>query len=149
MYCNNSCIIGISLFSASIFVMTSSLKKKKNKLFLELLNDNQKNIYKHIKNERLNIYICASIASIIITYLITKNIKTPINKYCSRLLISSFVTYLYYNLYPKSQYILPNLNTKEQVKAWLDIYKHMKYRYHLGMFFGIISYMFVYSVLEK
>jgi hypothetical protein len=47
------------------------------------------------------------------------------------------VQYFYYILYPKSDWILLHLNTDEQKKKWLDIYRVMQRSCHEGVALGI------------
>jgi uncharacterized membrane protein YkgB len=42
-------------------------------------------------------------------------------------------------LHPKSKWMLNYLNDKEQVKAWLQMYRTMQFNYHLGLVLGIIG----------
>ena len=39
--------------------------------------------------------------------------------------------------------MLESLNSPEQVKAWLEIYKHMKTRKLIGMLIGLVGYVLV------
>ena len=60
---------------------------------------------------------------------------------------------------PKSKYILEYLNSSQQNKAWLNIYKHMKNRHMFGMLLGALGYLFIgnglcnmydtYSIIQK
>ena len=53
---------------------------------------------------------------------------------------TSFLTnYFFYMLHPKSKWMLNYLNDKEQVKAWLQMYRTMQFNYHLGLVLGIIG----------
>ena len=49
--------------------------------------------------------------------------------------------YFYYILIKKSTYMIEHLNNKEQIKAWLDIYRSMQVRYHVGLVLGIFAAM--------
>ena len=49
---------------------------------------------------------------------------------------------------PKSTYMLNHIDNAEQAKAWLEIYKIMKYRCHLGMLLGIIALPFLCLLLK-
>ena len=142
------CLLGSALLSGSIFTTVSTTKHKKFKRFFNLLDNKQKEIYKKIIKERLNIYLRGLIASFIVTYVLTLNMKKSNNRFCARIAISCITLYLYYNLHPKSDFILNHLNTIEQNKAWVEIYKHMKSRYHIGLLFGILSYLSIYYGLE-
>ena len=148
MSCMGYCFLGSAFLGASIFTSVSTTKHQKFKNFLNTLDNNQKKKYKKIIKERLNIYITGLIISFILTYILTKNMKKSSYRFCSRIAISIMITHLYYNLYPKSDYMLNHLNNKTQNKAWLEIYKHMKFRCHIGFIFGMISYILIYYGLE-
>jgi uncharacterized membrane protein YfcA len=53
--------------------------------------------------------------------------------------ITLFTTALYYLLMPKSDYMLNHLKTEEENKAWLSVYKTMKYRYLIGFVLGALA----------
>jgi hypothetical protein len=42
-------------------------------------------------------------------------------------------------LSPKSDWILNHMNTKEEIKAWLLMYREMQFNYHMGLVLGIIG----------
>ena len=53
---------------------------------------------------------------------------------------STFIfNYLFYILYPKSSYMIQQLNDKRQVDEWLKVYRTMQVKYHTGFVFGIIA----------
>ena len=71
------------------------------------------------------------------------------NKVCLFIVIALGFNYLYYTLSPKSRYLLESLDTPEQVKAWLEIYKHMKSRVHMGVVLGLLGYLvFAYGMCK-
>ena len=49
--------------------------------------------------------------------------------------------YLYYMLKPKSDWMILYLNDPKQRELWLDIYKTMKQKFHLGFLFGLVAVM--------
>ena len=55
-------------------------------------------------------------------------------------------TYIHFNLMPKSTYMLDHINNGEQAKAWLSIYKEMKFRCQLGMILGVLSLPFICNI---
>jgi hypothetical protein len=53
---------------------------------------------------------------------------------------TAFITnYFYYMLSPKSDWMLNHMNNKEEIKAWLLMYREMQFNYHMGLVLGIIS----------
>ncbi len=39
--------------------------------------------------------------------------------------------------------MLEHINSPEQNKAWLNIYRTMQYNYHFGMFIGLVAIGFL------
>jgi membrane protein insertase Oxa1/YidC/SpoIIIJ len=110
------------------------------------LDDNQKQIYKSVINERTNIYIQGLVLGIVLALLITFNTNLAKgNNVCLFIVIAIVVNILYYSLYPKSTYMLEHLKSQDQVKAWLNIYKEMKIRCKVGMIIGFVGYIFLGS----
>mgnify|MGYP001173444262 CR=1 FL=1 len=149
MVCGYTCGIAIIFLIANLYtILSCSIDNNKNN-FLNVLDDNQKKIYKNIINERKNIYfggfIFGIILSIITIFLIKKtSLKSKFNNISVVCLVGTitFITnYLFYILYPKTDYMLMHLNDKRQIKEWLIIYKNMQYKFHIGFVLGIIAIM--------
>lgn len=141
MACLNTCMIGSGFLGASILTMLSSNKGEKFRKMESVLDDNQRQIYAKIKNERMSIYVQGlfiGIALAILVVSMTKIDKTK--KICLFIVISMAFNGFYYTLYPKSTYMLLHLNSSEQNKAWLDIYREMKLRHTIGFVLGLIGY---------
>ena len=152
MVCKTTCLVSIVFLVANIIM---SLKLDKNHLkdkFISLLNVDQKKIYEEIILERRNIYLTGYALGImlsIIYYYIIKNIFRKIDNttlVCSVGFIVLLTNYFYYILSKKSKYMIEYLNNKEQVSAWLSIYKSMQFKYHFALLLGIVaSMLFAYS----
>jgi len=57
---------------------------------------------------------------------------------------------MYYMLYPKSAYMVNNLENKDQSSKWLAVYKTMQYKYHVGMILGLVGYFLLsYGLLKN
>jgi hypothetical protein len=134
---------------ANIYTILSSSRDKSDKQdFLNVLNDKQKLTYENIIKERKNIYyigyILGLILSFIIIFIIKKINKNKLNNTSLVCLVGSitFITnYLFYILYPKTDYMLLHLNDKKQIEEWLKIYKKMQFKFHMGFVLGIIAVM--------
>jgi len=68
-----------------------------------------------------------------------RNKLTTTSLVCLVIVVSFFTNYFYYILSPKSTYMLDHINSPEQTKAWLVMYKEMQYNYHFGIVIGIIA----------
>ena len=60
-------------------------------------------------------------------------------RFFTAIAITFSVNYFYYILYPKDKYMIEILDTKEENKAWLKIYKTMQFRYHMGFLLGLAA----------
>jgi len=143
MSCVSYCLLGAVLLGSSILTMMTSKQSKTFQKFNNLLDDNQRQVYKSIINERATIYVQSLILGIVLAVLVVFNLKkvdkTP--RVCLFILIALGTNYLMYSLYPKSTYMLEHLRSTEQNKAWLAIYKEMKLRCKIGLLLGVIGYI--------
>lgn len=152
MVCKITCLVSIVFLFANIIM---SLKLDKNHLkdkFISLLNIDQKKIYEEIILERRNIYLIGYGIGIILSIIYYYFIKVLFKKVNNTTLVCSvgFIVllsnYFYYILSKKSKYMIEYLNNKEQVSAWLNIYKSMQFKYHFALLLGIVaSMLFAYS----
>lgn len=140
------CFVGFTLLFASIYMMFLK-DEKKFYYFMNTLNDKQKQIYKDVINERLNIYLMGmflglSLAIYYQYYSKDKNL-------CIFLVIIFATKLIFYRTYPKSTYMLYHLDTKKQTDAWTDIYVYMKTNWIKSLGLGAISYLFINYALKK
>jgi hypothetical protein len=153
MFCGNICIIAFVFLIANIYVMFSTENIAKQE-FYNTLSGDQKNIYKKLIKERKNIYYCGFILGIILSIVFVLILKSKIAFYnifnnksksaktsvvCIVGAITFVTNYLFYILYPKSDYMLNHLTDKSQIKGWLAIYRKMQYKYHFGFVLGIVA----------
>jgi uncharacterized membrane protein YkgB len=69
-----------------------------------------------------------------------KNAKMSNTALVCTVIATTFVTnYFYYMLHPKSDWMLNHLQNKEEIRAWLQMYREMQYNYHMGLTLGIIA----------
>jgi hypothetical protein len=102
--------------------------------------------YEKISQERLKIsYYGYGLGLFLSLLIIFYNLKIKHNKMntislvCTVMATCFLTNYFYYILSPKSDWMLNHVNDKEQVKAWLLMYREMSYNYHLGIVLGIIA----------
>ena len=143
MSCVSYCLLGSALLGSSILTMMTSKQAGVFKKFNNLLDDNQRQVYKSIIQERATIYVQSLILGLVLAVLVVFNLKkigeTP--RVCLFILIALGTNYLMYSLYPKSTYMLEHLRSTEQNKAWLAIYKEMKLRCKIGLVLGALGYL--------
>jgi len=66
------------------------------------------------------------------------------HKACVAGSITFVTTYYYYILSKKSGYMISELETKEERRAWLKMYKTMQWNYHMGFLLGILGVISFY-----
>ena len=147
MFCCTTCIIAFVFLVANIYSVLSCSNVNKDN-FYNVLTNVQKDKYNKIIDERKNIYymgyglgLLLSLIGILISKKILKLKLNNISLVCLVGTITFVTNYLFYILYPKSDYMLLHLNDKEQIKEWLKIYKKMQFKFHMGFVLGIIAVM--------
>ena len=146
MPCSITCIIAVALIIAMIYFQNATSKSKIVQEYKKQLPSNLQNLYEKITAERLRLnyygYTLGLVLSLIIilyNYTSKRNKLTNTSLVCLVIVVSFLTNYFYYILSPKSTYMLEHINSPEQTKAWLTMYKTMQYNYHLGMVIGIIA----------
>ena len=145
------CLISSIFIGASIFTMLTCKTCKPFKDYENALNNEQKVIYNDVIDSRQKIYIYGLVFGAIIGFIylyFVKGTTNVISHSCAFATIVLFTQYIVYQLYPKKIWMLQVLNTGDQVDKWLDVYKHMKFRYHYGMLLGLAGYILLsYGIL--
>lgn len=146
MVCRISCGVSSAFIIGMIYMTNASEKSEIAEKYEKQLPDNLKKVYKEIVKERKEIYYMGYILGLIIALsLILLNVYVLNRKYstttmiCQAVMISFLVNYFYYILTPKKKMMLEYIETPEQTKAWLNMYKGMQYNYHVGMAFGLVG----------
>ena len=148
MICAISCSISIVFIIAMIYMNIMAYKNKTVQNYKNQLPPDYQAKYEDIVKERTSIYyqgygigFILSLFIILYNYYIKKDKLSLSNILCIVLATSFITNYFYYVLYPKSSWMLDTDINKDpnQVKAWLDMYKHMQMYYHTGLLLGIIA----------
>lgn len=151
MPCSITCSIAVALIIAMIYFQNATSKSEIVKEYKKQLPSNLQNLYEKIASERMRInyygYALGLILSLIIMfynyssskYSSNRNKLTTTSLVCLVIIVSFLTNYFYYILSPKTTYMLEHINSPEQTKAWLIMYKEMQYNYHFGMVIGITA----------
>lgn len=146
MVCRISCSISLIFIIAMIYMTNATntnhvIINYKNQLPVYL----QKK-YEEITNERKKIYyegyilgLLFAISIILMNVYVLKRKISTITMICMVVSISFITNYFYYMLHPKKDWMLNYIQSPEQTKAWLNMYKNMQYYYHMGFVLGIIA----------
>lgn len=143
--CYPICAIAAGLVGSQIPFLWKTKQDLVTHEFVATLDDNQRAIYQTIVEERFRIFMVGSLLGILlgIAYLwYAMRMKLHVGmRVCVALVIFLGVPYMYYSLAPKSQWMLNHLNDQKQVNEWLDVYRFMKWRCHIGFLLGVVGYL--------
>ena len=146
MPCSATCMIAAALIIAMIYFQNATSKSKIVQEYKKPFPSNLQNLYEKISAERLRLnyygYTLGLVLSLIIilyNYTSKRNKLTNTSLVCLVIVVSFLTNYFYYILSPKSTYMLDHINSPEQTKAWLAMYREMQYNYHLGFVIGVVA----------
>jgi uncharacterized protein YacL len=146
MPCSGTCLLATALIIAMIYFQNATTKSKIVQEYKKQLPSNLQNLYEKLSAERLRInyygYTLGLVLSLIIiiyNYNSKRNKLTNTSLVCLVIVVSFFTNYFYYILSPKSTYMLDHINSPEQTKAWLAMYREMQYNYHMGFVIGVVA----------
>lgn len=140
MACAITCMISAIFIIGMIYFYSMTEKSQIVKQYKKQLTPELQKRYEKITKERMAIsfygYGLGLILSFFIIYLRKRRTFSLV---CTVMAICFLTNYFYYMLTPKSDWMLNHVNSPEQVKAWLKMYREMSYNYHMGIVFGIIG----------
>jgi hypothetical protein len=146
MPCSITCSISLALIIAMIYFQNATTNNKIVMEYKKQLPTDLLELYEKIRNERLRInyfgYSLGFVLSLVVilyNYTLKRNKLTNTSLVCLVIVVSFFTNYFYYILSPKTTYMLDHINSQEQSKAWLKMYREMQYQYHFGMAIGIVA----------
>ena len=146
MPCTISFLLAIMFIIAMIYFHNATTTSDIVRQYKNQLPANLQILYEKISKERLHInyygYILGLIFSVIIIFynISLKHKKlTNTSIICIVIVVSFLTNYFYYMLSPKSAWMLENINSPEQTKAWLEMYRSMQVNFHTGFVLGIIA----------
>jgi transketolase N-terminal domain/subunit len=146
MVCSISCSISAIFIIAMIYFYNATARSEVVKHYKKNLPSDLQSLYEKISRERMMIsyqgYALGFTLSLLIIFynLYFKSRKLNSLSLVCIVLATGFLTnYFYYMLYPKQHWMLNHVNDKEQVKAWLQMYREMQKNYHMGFVVGIIG----------
>jgi hypothetical protein len=146
MPCGISCSISAVFVIAMIYMNYSMLHSQIMQKYQGQLPENIRATYREIVDERSKIYYFGYFLGFILSILIVlyntqigKNKMSTFGIICLVVAVSFSVNYFYYILSPKTKWMLNEIKTEEQTKAWLNMYRNMQMYYHSGLVLGIIG----------
>ena len=153
MPCYISCALATVFVISSIFMSNAVQQNKTIQQYQSQLPPNLQMLYAKITDERKRIYYYGYALGLVISAIVIyynnnlghrNGIKmTNTSMVCVVIIISFITNYFYYMLSPKTTYMLDHINSPEQTKAWLTMYKSMQYYWHAGFVLGIVAVAFL------
>ena len=146
MVCKISCSISIAFLIGMIYMTNAMSNNHIIQNYKNQIPDHLKSLYHDIAEERRCIYytgyglgvLAASLFILFNIKVLNKSFST-MSMVCMTTTIAFIVNYFYYILSPKKAYMLDHLETPEQTRAWLKMYKMMQFQYHMGLVVGMIA----------
>ena len=146
MACTISCMISAVFVIGMIYFYNITDKSEVVKHYKQKLSSDQQKRYEQIVEERTKIsytgYILGLVLSLFIIFynMNLKGAKLSNTSVVCVVIATSFLTnYFYYTLSPKTDWMLNHMNSQEEVRSWLQMYREMQYNYHMGIVLGIIA----------
>ena len=144
--CTISCSISAVFIIGMIYMNYSMAKSQIIVKYKSQLPENLQKIYQQITNERTTIYYQGYILGFILSlFIILGNVYSnhkmlsTTSMVCLVLAISFITNYFYYILSPKKKWMLNYIETPDQTKLWLQMYRGMQVYYHTGLVLGIVG----------
>lgn len=146
MACSITCAISAVFLIGMIYFYNMTDKNQTVKHYRNTLTTDLKNRYDNIVKERRMIsyygYGVGLLLSLFVLYYSLKIKRERMNNtslVCLVVAVTFITNALFYMIYPKSDWMLEHINNKEQVRAWLLMYKSMSFYYHFGLVLGIVA----------
>ena len=145
MPCLVTCGLAVAFLISMIYMYNATNRSQVLVQYEKQLPSNLQHLYKKIRDERQSIsyygYGLGFILSLIAIVYNSVSLKksSTISMVCLAVVITFLTHYFYYLLTPKTTYMLEHINSPEQTKAWLTMYKTMQKFYHTGMLLGLVA----------
>jgi uncharacterized membrane protein len=152
MPCLVTCSLAVAFLISMIYMYNATNRSQVLVQYEKQLPTNLQQLYKKIRDERQHIsyygyglgFILSFIA-IVYNSVSLKKGSSSVTRFdtkgmvCLAVVITFVTHYFYYLLTPKTTYMLEHINSPEQTKAWLIMYKTMQKFYHTGMLLGLVA----------
>lgn len=153
--CMMSCAISLVFIIGMVYMNLFVDKVGVAQSFLSTLSEKQREIYGKIVGERKSIYFSGYGIGLVLSLLLVGLFKYgwfekvglggnvgnwgKMGVACFTGAVTFLVSYFYYILSPKSDFMIMHIQGEKQKLAWLKVYRTMQYHYHLGMFLGVVG----------
>ncbi len=143
MCCYFTCGLSMVFLVSMIAMLFLVDKKYIKKTLMDKLTPDLQTKYQNRVQERRSIYLVGFTAGLIISLMslliIRKSIKMDgMRAACFVIALTFITTTFYYTIAPKSDLLVVEIDDLETRKAWMEIYKYMKWNYHASIILGIL-----------
>lgn len=125
----------LTVFGITIFYH-GDLEKMVN-----LMDDEQKEIYSKIRKERLNHYLNGLAAGVVLSLPTLYLIKNTASRVCASGIVLMMTASITYYLQPKTDYMIRHLNSQEQKEAWMNVSRNFIKKKISGVMIGLFLYI--------
>jgi esterase/lipase len=140
MTCSISCAISCIFIIGMIYFYNATGKSDIVNQYKDTLPPDLQQRYEKITEERKRISYQGYLLGVVLSLILIYRVKLRnISLVCTVMTTCFLTQYFYYILSPKSDWMLNHTTHQDQVHAWLIMYRHMSYHYHLGIVFGILA----------
>ena len=148
VFCKNKCLVATGLILSNIYFYIRTNKEQKSKELTSLLNEEQKKKYDQIRKNRMRIAIhsweIGVLVALVLYYFSIRKLNLPVLSTLCSVLLLSLASYLFYMLKDKGEYMISHLDNKEQIDAWLKVYRTMQKNHNMGLALGITAIILIY-----
>lgn len=145
--CGLTCIAAAVIIVSMILMTLNMQNDPTMQKYEKQLPPELRKKYHSIVQERRRIYYTGytlgfALALFIIifnTFILDKPYLSTASVVCFTVVVAFFTNHLYYTLSPKRDWMLNHVHDPLQTKAWLKMYQHMQYYYHISFLLGIIG----------
>lgn len=127
------CAIAVAFLLTSIVIpFVSRAKSQQHTNLHDTLNDEQQKRYERIVGHRRNLYLQGLVVGLLVACFVvgvimqTHPLLTNTSYGCIAVIVLFVTEFLYYILSPKGEYMIDVLDSAEQRRAWMDVYRHMQ-----------------------
>jgi len=146
MPCGITCFFALVIIVSKIIMTFMVSNDKQIGQYARQFSPEAQSTYKRIVEERLSIYLqgytLGFILSIFIILYNTQVSKQPMSAssmICMVIVVSFLVSYFYYVLTPKSDWMINHIKDKKDISAWLNAYRSMQFYYHSSFVAGLLG----------
>jgi uncharacterized membrane protein YkgB len=146
MACAISCMISVVFVIAMIYFYNKTENNEVVQHYQKTLPTDLQIRYARIVEERKRIsyegYALGGVLSLGILFYNEQIKKTKMGTtplVCTVVATSFLTNYFYYILHPKTDWMLNHMQNKQEVHAWLLMYREMQVSFHTGLVVGIVA----------